>query len=119
VKAWSGDLQQVRIRLDSSVAWLAREYPLPGQVEIKNTDGSVTIEATVAGLIEAQRRILAWGSAAEVLAPKQLRKAVRDELAAALGRYDGPGPARAKGASSEKSSRAGKRSLTDRETRVG
>jgi predicted DNA-binding transcriptional regulator YafY len=119
VKAWSGDLHQVSVRLDRSVAWLAREYPLPDQVERKNADGSVTIEATVAGLIEAQRRVLAWGSAAEVLSPQRLRKAVRDELAAALGRYDAPGPARAKSASSEKSTREAKRSLRDRETGVG
>lgn len=119
VKTWSGDLHQVRIRLDRGVAWLAREYPLPGQIEKKNADGSVTIEATVAGLIEAQRRILAWGSAVEVLAPKELRKAVRDELAAALGRYDGPGPARAKSLPSEKSAPVAKRSLRDRETGVG
>jgi predicted DNA-binding transcriptional regulator YafY len=119
VKAWSGELSQISVRLDRSVAWLAREYPLPDQVETKNADGSVTIEATVAGLVEAQRRILAWGSAAEVLAPKQLRKAVRDELAAALGRYDGPGPARARSAPSEKSTRGAKRDLRDRETGVG
>lgn len=119
VKAWSGELYQVSVLLDRSVAWLAREYPLPGQVEKRNPDGSVTIEATVAGLVEAQRRILAWGSAAEVLAPKQLRKAVRDELAAALGHYDGPGPARVRGATSQKSTAGAKLSLTDRKTRVG
>jgi predicted DNA-binding transcriptional regulator YafY len=119
VKAWSGDLQQISVRLEPSVAWRAREYPLPDQVETKNADGSVTVQATVAGLIEAQRRILAWGSAAEVLAPKQLRKAVRDELAKALGRYDGPGPVRAKSGASEKSTSPAKRGLRDRETGVG
>ncbi len=119
IKAWSGDLQHVSIRLDRSVAWLAREYPLPGQTEKQNPDGSVTIEATVAGLVEAQGRILAWGSAAEVLAPKELRRAVRDELAAALGRYDGPGPVRAKGVPSEKSTPVTKRSLKDRKIDVG
>lgn len=120
IKAWSGDPQRVRIRLDSSVAWLAHEYALPGQIVLENADGSVTIEATVAGLIEAQRRILQWGSAAEVLAPKQLRKAVREELAAALGNYDdGPGPARTKGPSAEKSTAKRRRSLTHRETGVG
>lgn len=119
VKAWSGELHRIRLRLDRSVAWLAREYPLPAQTEVQNADGSLTVEATVAGLVEAQRRILAWGSAAEVLAPKQLRKAVRDELASALGRYDGPGPARTRASPLEKSTQVGKRSLTDRETKVG
>ncbi len=119
LKAWSGELHKVRIRLDRSVAWLAREYPLPGQVERTSEDGAVTVEATVAGLVEAKRRILAWGSAAEVLAPKQLRRAVRDELAAALGRYDGPGPARAGQAATEKSTTPPNRVLRDRETRAG
>ncbi len=119
VKAWSGEAQRVRIRLDRQVAWMAREYPLPGQTESPNPDGSVTIDASVAGLVEAQRRVLAWGSAAEVLGPDQLRKAVRDELAAALGRYDGPGPARIRGGSSKKSTQKVKRSLTDHETKVG
>lgn len=119
IKAWSGDPQRVSIRLDASVAWLAREYPLPGQTELQAADGSVIVEATVAGLVEAQRRILAWGSNAEVLAPKQLRNAVRDELAVALGRYDGPGPARAKRRLSEKSTAARRRGLRDRETGAG
>jgi proteasome accessory factor C len=123
IKAWSGDPQRVRIRLDPSVAWLAREYPLPGQTEVEAEDGSVTVEATVAGLVEARRCILAWGRNAEVLAPKELRKAVRDELAAALGRYDGPGPARERGQAqlgpSEKSTKGARGSLTDHETGTG
>lgn len=109
VKAWSGDLHRVRIRIDADVAWLAREYPLPGQIEAKQGDGSVIIDATVSGLVEARRRILAWGSSVEVLDPPPLRKAVRDELAAALRRYDGPGPARTSGAADQKSTRAPKR----------
>lgn len=95
VKAWSGAPVRVELRLDPHVAWLAREYPLPGQTERPNLDGSVTITAKVAGVVEAQRRILAWGSAAEVLEPPELREAVRRELAAALGKYDGPGPVKA------------------------
>jgi len=119
VKAWSGDLHEVRIRFDEGVAWLAREYPLPEQIEENNADGSVTITATVAGLTETQRRVLASGSGVEVLDPKPLRKAVRDELATALARYDHPGPARTNGGLSQKSTRAPKRILSDRGTRAG
>lgn len=95
VKVWSGAPSTIRVRLDASVAKLAREYPLPRQTEHANPDGSVTIRATVAGLIEVRPRLLAWGAAAEVLEPEELREAMRSELADALRKYDGPGPAKA------------------------
>ena len=116
VKVWSGTPIRVEIRLDAAVANLAREYPLPQQTEHPNPDGSVTIRATVAGLIEVRPRILAWGAAAEVLEPQALRDAVRAELAAALRKYDGPGPAKAK---PEKSKRDARSSLKQGETRAG
>lgn len=116
VKAWSGPPTLIKVRLDASVAWLAREYPLPGQTEHPNADGSVTLAATVAGLVEAQRRILAWGSAAEVLEPAELRHSTRTELAKALEKYDGPGPAKAR---NEQSTEAAKGSLKQGETRAG
>ena len=94
VKAWSGSSEVVKVRLDADVAWRAREYPLPGQTEHPNADGSVVLRAEVAGLVEVRSRILAWGAAAEVLQPRQLRDEVRAELAAALRKYDGPGPSK-------------------------
>jgi predicted DNA-binding transcriptional regulator YafY len=115
IKAWSGPPMVIKVRLHASVAWLAREYPLPGQTEHPNPDGSVTLVATVAGLIEAQRRILAWGSTAEVLEPPELRQSMRKELAMALANYDGPGPTKAK----EKSTGASRGSLKQGETGVG
>lgn len=116
IKAWSGASIDIELRLDPHVAWLAREYPLPGQAERANPDGSVTITATVAGLVEAQRRILTWGSAAEVLEPPELRSAVRRELAAALSKYDGPGPARAP---RERSTGAARHGVKQGEKRAG
>lgn len=117
VKAWSGPTHHVEVHLDASIAWLAREYALPGQTEVGNPDGSVTIRATVAGLVEVQRRILAWGSAAEVVAPAELREAVRLELAAALGKYGGgPGPTKAR---REKSTGLRHNGLKQRETKAG
>lgn len=116
VKAWSGPNAVVKVRLDASVAWLAREYSLPGQTEYPNPDGSVTVVATVAGLVEVQRRILAWGSAAEVLEPAELRRSTRAELAKALANYDGPGPAKAR---KEKTTAPLRGSVKQGETRVG
>lgn len=111
IKAWSGQHHVIKVRLDASVAWLAREYPLPEQTEQLNSDGTVTIQATVAGLVEVRPRILAWGATAEVLQPEELRDAVRAELAGALRKYDGPGPVKA----GPKKSRA----ITRRSVKVG
>ncbi len=116
VKAWSGSPCSIKVRLDASVAWLAREYPLPQQTEHPGPDGSVTIRATVTGLVEVRSRILAWGAAAEVLEPEELRDAMRTELAAALRKYDGPGPVKA---GSEKSKGAVRASLNQAGTRAG
>jgi len=116
VKVWSGEPSTIKVRLDVDVAGLAREYPLPQQTEHPNPDGSVTIRATVTGLVEIRSRILAWGAAAEVLEPEELREAMRAELAGALRKYDGPGPAKAK---PEKSKSAAPRSLKQGGTRAG
>ncbi len=97
VKAWSDDPATVKIRLDPDVAWLAHEYPLvPNQTIDTASDGSVTISARVAGIVETTRWILSWGGAAEALEPPELREATRRELAKALGKYHHPGPAKAR-----------------------
>lgn len=119
VKAWSGDPHVVRIRLEADVAWRAREYPLPGQKEIPSPDGSVIIEAKVAGLVEARRWILSWGGAAEALEPPQLREATKTELSKALRKYNGPGPAKAVKVAKGKSTDVAEQRLRDRETRAG
>jgi len=96
VKAWSGEISTVRIRLDPDVAWRAQEYPLvPDQKLETMQDGSVVVEARVAGIVEVTRWILSWGGAAEALEPAELRSATRAELAKALGKYEGPGPVKA------------------------
>jgi predicted DNA-binding transcriptional regulator YafY len=116
IKAWSGAPYTIEVRLDASVAWLAREYPLPRQTEHPNPDGSVTVRATVAGLVEVRPRILAWGAAAEVLKPEELRASMRAELASALGKYDRPGTAKA---GAKKSKGTARDSLKQGETRAG
>lgn len=119
VKAWSGDPQVVRIRLDAEVAWLAREYPLPHQKETGEPDGSVVIEAQVAGLVEARRWTLSWGGAAEALEPPALREATKADLSKALRKYDGPGPAKAARRTKGKSTEVAERRLANAETRTG
>lgn len=119
VKAWSGKPQVVRIALDSSVAWLAHEYPLPKQKLVSRPDGSVVVEARVAGLVEVSRWVLAWGGAAEALEPRELREATRAELARALQKYDGPGPKKAVRGTKRKSTEPRTVSLKHAETRAG
>ena len=98
VKAWSGDLTTVRVRLKAEVAWRAAEYPLvPDQKLIAEGDGAVIVQAQVSGVVEASRWVLAWGAAAEALDPPELRAAVRSELARALSNYHGPGPTKVRG----------------------
>jgi len=107
VKAWSGEVELVKVRLDPEVAWRAREYPLiRDQVLEPARDGTVVVTARVAGIIEATQWTLSWGGAAEALEPPALREATRAALAKALQKYDGPGPAK-----------TGRRKSTGAETR--
>jgi predicted DNA-binding transcriptional regulator YafY len=97
VKAWTGEPTTVRVKLNAEVAWFAPEYPLvQGQHLQAQADGSVVVEARVAGIVEASRWVLSWGGAAEALDPPELRERTRSELARALANYDKPGPAKAR-----------------------
>lgn len=88
VKAWSGEMQAVRVRILKEKAWLATEYPLvPGQHTKAEPGGSVVVEAEVAGLREAVRWVLSWGRHAEALEPAALRRAVAEELGESLTHY--------------------------------
>lgn len=88
VKAWSGEMQRVRVRILREKAWLAGEYPLvPSQRLEPEPDGSVVVEAEVAGLREAVRWVLSWGRHAEALAPASLRSAVAEELGETFAHY--------------------------------
>jgi predicted DNA-binding transcriptional regulator YafY len=112
VKAWSGDIRRIRVKLDRRVAWLAGEYPLPNQTVMEASDGSAIVEARVAGLTEARKWILSWGGAAEALYPSELRTGTQEELTRALAKYRKPIAKAAK----RKSNTDAARSLTDRET---
>ena len=120
VKVWSGDLTTVKIRLDPEVAWRAGEYPLvSGQTLLHEANGSVVLEARVEGIVETANWVLGWGGAAEALEPPALRERVRAELAKALGKYQRPGPvkARARRAAEEKATRRISGRLTQAGTR--
>lgn len=93
VKVWLGDRHfAVVVRLSPSKARFAREYPLTAHQELEpQPDGAVLVRAEVNGLVEALRWVLSWGADAAVVAPQELRQAVRQELAAAAAHYaDGP-----------------------------
>jgi len=92
VRAWQAAPVDVRVRLAPEVAPIAGEYPLvPDQRIAAQPDGSVVIEARVAGITETTRWVLTWGAGAEALAPPELRAAVQTELTDALHRYQKPG----------------------------
>jgi predicted DNA-binding transcriptional regulator YafY len=120
VKVWSGDVTTVKIRLDPEVAWRAGEYPLvSGQTLVHEASGSVVLEARVEGMVETAHWVLGWGGAAEALEPPDLRDRVRTELAKALGKYQRPGPAKARAsrAPEEKATRRTSGRLTQAGTR--
>ncbi len=94
VKAWSAPPIDVAVRLDPHVAWRAAEYPLATTQElVPQADGGAIVRATVAGIVEAARYVIAFGDQAEALEPPELRDAVRSELERAFGRYDEGGSA--------------------------
>lgn len=88
VKAWSGSLIHVTVRILPKVAWLVDEYPLvAGQEVSRESDGSVVVSAEVAGLMEPIRWVLSWGRNAQAIEPPALREAVAEELGEALRAY--------------------------------
>lgn len=96
VKTWSGPPTRVRVRIIPEAAWLVPEYRLvEAQRASTLPDGSVVIEADVAGVIEASRWVLSWGKKAEVLEPPELRTLIQEEHREALLRYEPRPPATA------------------------
>lgn len=89
VGMWTGgEVTEVAVRLSAEVAHRAHEYPLvEGQTIEPSPDGTVIIRARVAGLMETARWVLAWGAAATVLEPAELREIVKGELLAAIAEY--------------------------------
>lgn len=54
----------------------------------RHRDGTITLGLPTTDLTEIRRWVLSWGSEVQVLAPRELVRAVRQELAGALAGYD-------------------------------
>ena len=89
VKAWSGEVIEVRVRVPARLARFADEWPLvEGQTITETGDGFAIVIAEVAGLIEPMRWVLRWGGDAVVLSPPELGTMVVAELRRALEGYE-------------------------------
>ncbi|GAB1488051.1 WYL domain-containing protein [Opitutaceae bacterium] len=87
---FTGDQEiEVRVVLDASLVPYLRERPWhPSQTLAERPDGTVEASFKLNNLIDVERRILACGAHAEVLAPPELRASVRAAASALLNRYD-------------------------------
>ncbi|HYG57190.1 MAG TPA: transcriptional regulator [Symbiobacteriaceae bacterium] len=87
-----GPLMQVRIRFTRPVAGLARETVWhPTQTVAEEPDGSVIVQMETRGKNEMARWLAGYGGTVEVLAPPELREAVRNLGRAIVARYEGQG----------------------------
>lgn len=84
----------VRIAFDATAAPYVREHPWhSSQLVESRDDGSIEVTLRLNNLIDVQRRILACGRHAEVLAPPELREAIRNETLLMFGQHSEPPPA--------------------------
>jgi predicted DNA-binding transcriptional regulator YafY len=84
-----GPAQQVRLRFTPQAARYVRERTWhPSQQLKERKDGSLVLTLTVGHLLEVERWVLSWGAGCEVVAPGELREAVRAELAQARTQYE-------------------------------
>ncbi|HTO02754.1 MAG TPA: WYL domain-containing protein [Opitutus sp.] len=90
---FTGDQDHVvRIAFDTAVAPYIREKPWhPSQTITTRSDGAIEVTLRLNNLIDVERRILACGAHAEVLAPAELRETIRLAAAAMLARHVGSG----------------------------
>lgn len=84
---------EVRVAFDAVVAPYLRERPWHRSQTIEErSDGAIEATFRLNNLIDVQRRILACGSHAEVLAPAELRESLRREATALAQTYEKPTP---------------------------
>ncbi|HGG56824.1 MAG TPA: WYL domain-containing protein [Nannocystis exedens] len=94
IKAWSGEVVEVRVKIPARLARFVDEWPLVPEQQVLAGDGdSVVVVALVAGLVEPMRWVLRWGADAEAIAPPELRSMVAAEIARCLEQYPEAGSA--------------------------
>lgn len=104
--------QTVRIRFTARAARLVRERVWHHSQKITSAPGGgIILELRLGSLLEIQPWILSWGPQAEVLAPAQLRSAVRAAFRAAARLYESPeqSPAPARPSAPDRPARAARR----------
>jgi predicted DNA-binding transcriptional regulator YafY len=86
---FTGDTElSVHLTFDATAAPYVRERPWHASQTITDrADGSIEVTLRLNNLIDVQRRLLACGSHVEVLAPEELRTALRSELQAMLAKH--------------------------------
>lgn len=71
----------VKLVFDADVTpWVIERQWSPQQSVKKRSNGQVELSFPAAGLYEVHRWVLAWGHSVRVLAPKELKDMVRDEI---------------------------------------
>ena len=92
-----GEPMQVKILFSCRQAsWIAERLWHPSQKMQYQLDGSLLMSLEVADTLDLKRWILGFGQEAEVLEPKELRQAIRQEAEALLTQYSAAGAARRK-----------------------
>lgn len=82
-------LHDVRILLDATAAFYARERPWhPSQKIAERPAGAIELTLRLNNLVDVENKVLRCGPHAEVLAPPELRARLRAAAAATLARYD-------------------------------
>lgn len=80
-RARAGKRVTVQLLFNSAVRdWVLEREWHPAQKIKQRKDGSIELSFPAHGLFEVQRWVLSWGSQVQVLAPKELADAVRDEV---------------------------------------
>jgi proteasome accessory factor B len=87
-----GKPQEIRIRFDSFAARLVRERKWHSSQKIKDLDnGDIELTLKLGNLPEIQRWVLSWGEHAQVIAPPNLQKRVRDTALKMARQYESDG----------------------------
>lgn len=83
----TGDYRVI-IRFDASVAGRVREREWHESQEMRELpDGGLELQLRLGALTEVEQWVLGWGTAAEVVAPRELRETIRDTARGLVAKY--------------------------------